>query len=106
MTKKRMVKLVHAGGATKEVSEVQVLLEKKHLGVQWPTAGLMWFNFMTGLVVGAPRGPWRLTDSERAYYCELAGLRPKAASLKPLKKSHGKKQDVSDPRQLWLVEEK
>jgi hypothetical protein len=73
MTKKRMVKLVHAGGATKEVSEVQVLLEKKHLGVQLPTAGLMWFNFMTGLRAGRAPTESRFVEAAEEVARQEAG---------------------------------
>jgi hypothetical protein len=100
---KREVRLLHTGGGEKLVIEAQVLLDKKHVAILWPTAGLVWFNFVTGLGLGAPRGPWRLSDDDRRHYCQLAGLRPKGRALKPPKRKV-KKQDATDARQLWLVE--
>ena len=100
----REVRLVHAGGGDKLVDEVKVLLDKKHVAILWPTAGLVWFNFSTGLALGTPRGPWRLSDEDRAHYCALVSMRPKARTLGPLKRRKAKKQDAVDGRQLSLLE--
>jgi len=102
MTAARQVRLVHEGGSEKLVDEVQVLASKKHVAIQWPTAGLMWFNFATGRALGSPRGPWRLSEEDRAFYCQQTGTAPKAAKLKAKLLRDRKKQDVHDPRQLWL----
>ena len=98
---KRQVRLVHEGGSDKLVDEVEVDLVKQRVAIQWPTAGIMWFNFATGLAFGCPRGPWRLSDEDRAHYCAEIGKRPKPAKLRELKRDR-KKQDVHDPKQLWL----
>lgn len=103
MTEPRHVRLVHVGGDTKLVDEVTVLLAKQHVSIYWPTAGIVWFHFGTGLCLGTPRGPWRLADEEREHYCALAGKTPKTRALKPLKRRKPNKQDAVDARQLWLV---
>lgn len=95
------VRLVHEGGSDKTVEVVQVDVKKKRLVIAWPTAGLMWFDFVTGLACGCPRGPWRLSDEDRARYCGELGIRPMTRVMKPLKRDR-KKQDVHDPRQLWF----
>lgn len=104
MPDKRYVTVCHVGGSTKQVELVDLLPKKKHAAVYWPTAGLMWFNFSTGRALGAPSGPWRLSDEARKQLCAELGEKPKNYSRPPPKKK-SVIQDVHDPRQLWLVEE-
>lgn len=99
---KRQVRLRHVGGSFRDCEEVTILPEKQHVAVQWPTHGQIWFHYGTGLEVGAPRGPWRLDEPEREYYCRLAGIRPVVKKLRPLK-PRAKKLPPENPKQLWLV---
>lgn len=107
---KRMVTLVHRFGGTKAGLDGRLVLgggknSTSKVYVGWPLFGDLVFNAMTGLMVGHPRGEWRLSDEDNAAFAEACGRPPVKRVLKPVMRRSARKSDpAGDPRQLSLVE--
>lgn len=106
----RKVTLRHRFGGTKEGLTGELVIAGKGGGtskvsVFWPLNGILIFSALTGLEVGSPRGPWRLSEEDVAAFCEELGLKPAARSERPSKRRPPDRTRLkADPRQLHLVE--
>lgn len=104
----RAVILLHRFGGSKEgLSGELILLGKGRVSVFWPLNGVLLFSALTGLEVGAPRGPWRLSEEDVAAFCKELGRNPVVAPARASKRRPPDRTRLKpDPRQLRLMETK
>jgi len=105
---KRAVTLLHRLGSTKLGLEGELILGGKNgktskVSVRWPLDGVLLYSALTGLEVGSPHGPWRLSPEDVAAFCAELGLKPTAPRLRERKTAVHRTRCKPDPRQLSLV---